>query len=345
MSQVPRHILVIRLSALGDVAMLVPVLRQLLKNYPEIRISLLTRPFFNPLFSEFPQLEVVEGHFKNEHKGVPGLWKLSKELKALKCEAVADCHHVLRTRILKIFTGLSPWNSINKGRKEKNALTSGKIFVPLRTTHERYADVFRKMGYEIQLDNPIFPDKPFLPEKFLNTLANGKNLIGVAPFAAHSGKAYPLDKMKTVISGLKGMGEVILFGGGEGEVQSLNDLASLYDHVHTWAGKISFQEELTLIRNLSLMVSMDSGNAHLAAAYGIDTITLWGVTHPFAGFAPFNQDEGNSILADRDSFPEIPTSVYGNRFPKGYEKAISTITPEEVLDKVKACLDRAYTSS
>ena len=58
---------------------------------------------------------------------------------------------------------------------------------------------------------------------------------------------------------------------------------------------------------------MDSGNGHLAAMYGIPVITVWGVTHPYAGFAPFLQPEENSITADREQFPLIPTSVYGNK--------------------------------
>ena len=55
------------------------------------------------------------------------------------------------------------------------------------------------------------------------------------------------------------------------------------------AGKYKFKEELALISNLDLMVSMDSSNGHLAAIYGVPIVTLWGVTHPFLGFAPFGQ--------------------------------------------------------
>ena len=61
------------------------------------------------------------------------------------------------------------------------------------------------------------------------------------------------------------------------------------------AGKLSFKEELELIRSLDVMVSMDSGNAHLAAMQDVKTITLWGVTHPYAGFAPFHQPEDYCI--------------------------------------------------
>jgi ADP-heptose:LPS heptosyltransferase len=87
------------------------------------------------------------------------------------------------------------------------------------------------------------------------------------------------------------------------------------------------------------MLSMDSANGHLAAMYGIPTVTLWGVTHPFAGLAPFEQAKENKLLAAREKYPLIPTSVYGNKFPRGYEKTIATIAPETVVKKIAGILE------
>ena len=97
---------------------------------------------------------------------------------------------------------------------------------------------------------------------------------------------------------------------------------------------MSLSEELELISNLDLMVSMDSGNGHMAAMYGVPVITLWGVTHPYAGFAPFNQPESHSLTSDRESFPMIPTSVYGNKVPGGYENVMRTIPPTRVYERI-----------
>ena len=98
--------------------------------------------------------------------------------------------------------------------------------------------------------------------------------------------------------------------------------------------QLNFKEELQLISNLDLMLAMDSGNGHLAAIYGVPTITIWGITHPYAGFAPFGQPEENSLLADRTKFPFIPTSIYGNKMPDGYENAMETIHPDKILEKI-----------
>jgi ADP-heptose:LPS heptosyltransferase len=83
---------------------------------------------------------------------------------------------------------------------------------------------------------------------------------------------------------------------------------------------------------------MDSGNAHIAAMLGIKVVTLWGVTHPYAGFYPFHQDPSNALLSDRTLYPKIPTSVYGNKFPEDYKNVMSTITPQSVIDKIESLL-------
>ncbi|MFL2638051.1 MAG: glycosyltransferase family 9 protein, partial [Flavobacteriaceae bacterium] len=105
--------------------------------------------------------------------------------------------------------------------------------------------------------------------------------------------------------------------------------------VFSLAEEFSLSDQLDFISNLDLMISMDSANGHLAAMYGVKVLTIWGVTHPYAGFAPFNQSSKYSILVDKNTYPKIPTSIYGNKYPKGYEKAINSISAEEIVKKVE----------
>ena len=128
---------------------------------------------------------------------------------------------------------------------------------------------------------------------------------------------------------------MLLFGGGTKELQELSSWDSGLGNCINTAGKLGFAEELALISNLDLMVSMDSANAHLAANYAVPTLTLWGLTHPYAGFYPFGQDPENALLSDRDRFPGIPTSVYGNKMPEGYGQVMESIAPEAVIEKIR----------
>lgn len=341
MSTPIKHILVIRLSAMGDVAMCIPILRRFTATYPEVQLTVLTRSFFAPFFKDIPNVKVFSPDLKGKHKGFLGIQKLSKELHRLNIDAVADLHNVLRSNILVQLLRLKgvPFKQIDKGRSEKKALTRAynKVFKPLKTTHERYADVFKALGYplDISIKNIVPIQKP-LPTKIASYIGETeKKRIGIAPFAAHEGKMYPLTHMQKVIQELSKTYKIILFGGGKHEKECLGEIANKCTDVISVAGKFSLEEELVLISNLDLMLSMDSGNGHLAAMFGVKVITIWGATHPYAGFKPYGQPDSYDVLPNREKFPLLPTSIYGNKKVKGYEHVMHSIAPEIIIETIK----------
>ena len=340
-----QHILIIRLSAMGDVAMTIPVIRALTEKYPDCKITVLSKPFFKPLFDTIPQVSFFAAQVNTKHKGILGLLKLYRELKKEKITHVADFHNVLRSKILRalfIFDG-KPSIFIDKGRAEKKALTrtKNKIFKQLKTSHQRYADVLNKLGFTLDLSNPTPINKIKLAEKItLYTGLKKDTWIGIAPFAAFKGKVYPLQLMEEVIEEMASKGfKIFLFGGGKREIEILNTLENIHDSIVNLAGKLSFKEELEVIGVLDLMVAMDSGNAHLAAMQQVKTITLWGVTHPYAGFAPFDQPDDYSVVSDLEKYPKIPCSIYGNKVANGYENVMETIAPTKVIEKIMYVLN------
>ncbi|WP_299761721.1 glycosyltransferase family 9 protein [uncultured Dokdonia sp.] len=336
--QQPQHILVIRLSAMGDVAMLIPVIYAFAKAYPETKITVLSKPFFKAIINTLPNVHFVAAETNTQHKGVIGIWKLSRQLKKRGITHVADTHNVLRSKILRFFLGL-PNAKIDKGRAEKKVLTASenKIFKPLKTTVQRYVEVFENVGFsEI---TPTLLSRPDIHRDVLNVIGKTNNkLIGIAPFAAHQGKQYPLDLMKEVIQKLDQQSGIRLFlFGAPNEKELLESLTETCENATVVAGALKFPEEINLIAQLDIMLSMDSGNGHLAAMYGVPVVSLWGVTHPYAGFAPFKQ-ETHCILSDREEYPAIPTSIYGNKVPEGYEEVMRTITPQMVIEKLMSLL-------
>lgn len=334
----------IRLSALGDVAMTVPVLKALAREYPGVKITLLTRLFFAPLFADIPQVVVFPLDLKSRHKGFIGLIWLFGDLKNAGFDAVADLHQVLRSMVLGLLFRLigTPVKTIHKGRLEKKRLTRAvnKVWKPLKMTHQRYVDVFEKLGFTISLDKNIPSSKKPIGQllKKLKIDAS-KKLIGIAPFAKLASKTYPKDLMLDVVR-LLGKSEkyTLLLFGAPNEFEALEFFSSKQANTLNLAGKMTFTEELQLISNLDLMLSMDSGNAHLAANFGVPVITLWGVTHPYAGFAPIYQPMENALLPDRNRYPKIPTSVFGKTVPKGYADCMRSIEPRTVVDRVDRVL-------
>ena len=336
----PTHILVIRLSALGDVAMMVPVIRVLLVSYPNVKVTVVSRIQFKPIFDAIPGVNFLEADVYGKHKG-PGLLKLAREARSLGVDAVADMHNVIRSKIIRTslkFKGIQN-ATIDKGRAEKKFLTAGnrKELPQIKSTHERYADVFRKLGFKIDMADHSFPKRMDVSPRIQHFFGNEpKKAIGIAPFAAYASKMYPLEMMKEVIGELdrSDLCKIFLLGGGPDETEILKAMAAEFSNVENVADQLTFQEELSLICNLDLMVAMDSSNGHLAAMYGVPVITLWGVTHPCLGFKPFNQPDTNQLLCDRQKFPLIPTSVYGNSYPVGYENAMESIPVETVVKKI-----------
>lgn len=331
---------------MGDVAMLVPVVRALLHEQPELKITLVSRGFFAPFFAEFAQVQFLAVDLKDRHKGLSGLYRLMNDIRATGAEALADLHCVLRSRIVGGFARLAgmPVVTLDKGRAEKKALTraENKVFVPLKKTTERYADVLRALGFSVDLSQPPFPEQARLDENVRAVTGNKTaKWIGVAPFAQHPGKVYPADLMREVLERLNNWGtvRVFLFGAGATEADQIEELRRDLPNVHSMVGRLPFAQELQLIANLDAMLSMDSGNAHIAAMYNVPTITLWGATHPYAGFAPFNQPEVNALTADRTQYPLLPTSIYGNKIVPGYEQAMRSISPAQIVERIQQVLN------
>ncbi|MGI9531868.1 glycosyltransferase family 9 protein [Lutimonas sp.] len=340
----PKHLLIIRLSALGDVAMTVPIILALRQQYPTLKITVVSKAFQSSIFKDIPEVNFFPVDFDEYKNGVFGLNELYKDLSKFGIDAYADLHNVLRTKVINLFFKLDTINTaaISKGRSERKELTAlkEKQISPIKSIFERHADVCKKLNLPIDLSTINMLDKQALSKKTKQLTGEKKSYwIGVAPFAAYRTKVYDLESMKQVIKSLvKADRKVLLFGGGKTEIDKLEILAADSDNSINMAGKLSFDEELALISNLDLMLSMDSGNGHLASMYGVPVITMWGNTHPYAGFVPFRQPLENSLIPDLTKFPFIPTSVYGNKVIPGYEDCMKTIPPASVISKINSVL-------
>jgi ADP-heptose:LPS heptosyltransferase len=287
-----------------------------------------TNKNWGPLCEGIPRLVFVPADLKGVHKGVKGLYRLFSSLRSLYPEisAVADLHQVLRSRIVRTFYRLSgiPVAVIDKGREGKKQLTrkENKVLQPLPTTIDRYRQVFRELGLE-----PGTPGSGTLPRQ-----ANDKLQIGIAPFATYKEKTYPIEKMEEVIRQViaKEGVEVLLFGGGAQEIAQLNALAAKFNRVRVMS--FGLKEELSVISGLKLMVSMDSANMHLASLFGVPVVSVWGATHPYAGFMGYGQKE--EYAAQIDLYCR-PCSVFGNKpCYRGDHACMEQLSPEQIVEKI-----------
>ena len=319
---------------MGDVAMTVPIIRLVIAQHPKLKISILTKPAYVEIFREFTQANIIALD-KKKHKGLLGLIKLFNELRALDIDSVIDLHNVLRTKFLKVLWG-NNFYQIKKGRAEKKQLVNGKIFYQLKSTHQRYLETFNCLGLNLSLSYHKFPQRKDRNKlKLIRSNNLTSKIIGIAPFAKHKAKTYSLQKTSRLIERLSINNTILLFGGGAEEIAKLDEISKNNKNTINLAQGLSFSSQLDYISTLDLMISMDSANGHLAAMYGVKVLTIWGVTHPYAGFTPFDQPITNSITVDRNEFPKIPTSIYGDKYPNEYQNAIDSIVVEDILKKAE----------
>lgn len=335
-------VMAVRFSAMGDVAMTVPVLYSACRCYPDIQFVMVTRPSMCDIFVRPPSnLRLVGADVKHDYTGPKGMYRLVAELvKEYRPDAFIDLHDVIRTRLMGLFSRLRGLrcSRIDKGRSHRRALTRryNKRLLPMVSMRSRYREAFFRIGLPVtEHFNGLYGGHAKAPVADFASITSlvkqpGEQWIGIAPFAAHKGKIYPPEKMERVMELLRNDGQtrrIFLFGGGGEEAAILGRWAFEFPGVVSLAGKrYGFRAELALMNHLDLMVSMDSANMHLAAIAGTRTLSIWGATHPYCGFKGWHQNDSDILQA-----PLIcrPCSVFGDKpCYRGDYLCLNSIKPE-----------------
>ncbi len=325
---------------MGDVAMTTPVLRELTESYPDARVVMLTREFFRPFFFGIERFELHDLRLKGEHAGLKGLWRLYRELcAAYKIDVVVDLHDKIYSKLLLLFFRVGGYKcvSIDKGRAGKKALTRAKdkVMIQQKTSIERYADCFAAVGFPLKISNHFKKFQRPLPD-FIEPC---DKLIGIAPFASFAGKIMPTGLLEGVLSEIAKKYpdyKIIIFGGGESERVEAERLEKEHTNALSAIGRLSLESEMDLMANLSVMIAMDSSAMHLCSLVGTRVVSLWGATHPLAGFLGWGQSSSDVVQLEMDC---RPCSVYGNkpclRAQDEQYKCLGDIKPEMLVERLK----------
>jgi ADP-heptose:LPS heptosyltransferase len=349
-----RTVLIARFSALGDVAMTVPVIFSVCRCYPDIHFVLVTRQSMTGIFVNSPaNLELVGVDVKNKYAGIRGLHQLVSDLcEKHQFDAFVDLHNVLRTRIIGIFCrlrGIKTYH-LNKARSRRRALTrrNNKVMLPLVSQRARYREVFFSAGLPLtEKFNGLFDGHAVAPVDKFAAITQPKpdniDWIGIAPFSAHRGKIYPPELMEQVVKHLaeRDNTRIFLFGAGDSESAILNEWADKYPAITSLAGKkYGFEAELSLFNHLDVVITMDSANLHLASIAGTQTISIWGATHPYCGFKGWRQSDNDMVQLPLTC---RPCSVFGNKpCYRGDYLCVSGIRPDVIYNKVIEKLSKTH---
>ena len=339
------NILIIRFSAFGDVAMTLPALYSVAKAYPNHIFYMLTSKNFEGLFTnQLSNIKVIGVDLKM-YKGVNGLLRLANKIRMnYKIDVVADLHSVLRSQFIRSYFFLhgKKVKYIDKERAKKEAIVKHKApLTKLKHSIDRYRDVFSKLGFDSEMSFVSYFENKTRNVAALDNLSFDVSTpnIGIAPFAMHAEKMYPIDKMEEVLKAIvaKSNTHVYLFGGGKEEKEKFEEWEVKYPNVTSVIGKLTLENELLLISYLSVLVSMDSANMHLASLVNTPVVSIWGATHPYLGFYGYKQPLSNAVqLEDLDC---RPCSVFGN-VPcwRGDHACMNRIAPQTIVDKIDAVI-------
>lgn len=338
------HLVVLRFSAIGDVALTLPVLRGLLIINPTLKITLVSNPMFGAFFRDVDRLQLFPADFKEKYAGLRGLYRLSKDLAAIgDFDYVIDLHGVIRSYILCLLFSIKGKHiyRIDKGRKDKRDLIKGRIFHPLKHTTERYLDVFRHMPLKTWIPfDSYFNMDPESLEKLLKRFPKKakESWIGIAPFSKHHLKNWSLEYMKSLMRMIAKNVNVrfIIFGGGPKELAEIDRMTSDFPGSMNAARDLNFNEELDLISQLDVMISMDSANMHMASLAGVKTVTIWGATHPYAGFSAYHANNSLDIQITKEELHCRPCTVFGQgTCHRGDFACMNWLTPEKVYQEIR----------
>jgi ADP-heptose:LPS heptosyltransferase len=333
---------------MGDVALIVPVIRSLIAAHSNVEVTVVTRPRFAPFFYDIERVKVFPADVDHTYNGIFGMRELFRTLiRKASYDIVIDLHDHLRTKILRTFFKLffADVFVFHKGRKEKKAFTrkKNKIASPLPHTVDRYKAAFEQAGFSFDMLPPPYfelnENLQTVAREWLETkgLKKEEKWIGLAPFAMHATKMWPLENYSALIANIleKTPARFFLFGGGAKEIKYFESLRKKYPEACVIAaGELKIRQEIALMKHLDVMVCVDSANMHLAALADVPVFSIWGGTHPHVGFAPYSKDAA-ILQITRDELPCRPCSVYGREtcYVGGFP-CVTRISAELIAEQV-----------
>lgn len=339
-----RHILVIRLGTLSSVAMCVHALRGLVRDFPTLRITVLTRSEWQPLFRNVDGLEFIFAD-EERYKGLAGKFRLWRGLQRLRADAIADLSVTPLSRLLSF--SFTPWRRkvarLESIRLEGKALTRKyrKVMVQLAPLASRSRDLFGSLGLPFCMPAPVKRRRNVPLPAIIDILAGEKtgNWVGIAPLSNYNGTCYPIPHAARLVELLAGRySKVFVFGKGEYQRQFSEGMQELHPNVISVAERLSLNEHLDLLCSLDAVVSVDGDILRLCSLVGTPAVSLWGATHPFLNSSGYGQNPENAIQKE---LPCRPCSTSGRRrCLMGDYQCMHSITPEEVFRKVKSVTGR-----
>ena len=270
--------------------MTTPALAGLKKNFPQARISVLCTGWVAPIFTEHPAVaEVIIFDRENRHRGLSGLWRLTRELKKRRFDMAVLFQNAFEAALLA-WLARTPlrlgYNTDARGPLLNRAVRLRPEDKKIHET-EYYQQLLARSGLETINTAPVFylsQESRFKASTRLEALdLTGEFLLGLAPGATYGpAKQWPAERFaETANMILEGTGGTALIFGSQAEADVT---ARVKKHLKAQAldlaGRTELGEAGALIERCCLFLTNDSGLMHVAAAVGTPLVAVFGSTNP-----------------------------------------------------------------
>lgn len=330
----------LRLSSLGNVAMMVPLLTKLSQSNPDWRFVVVSLKPLDPLFYGLNNVIFYETPAQVEHS--THMLELYHQLKHFKADIAIDLQGDFRTwRLMTHFrwdrvkTYRIPSNKVSQQLLIRKGYTSAQ---PIETEIERYEAICREAGFRVEGDVPLLKVNPFAEQDVIEHFGTKQGRwIGIAPFAKHLSNVLPFRTSKEVIDyySRQPNTHIFLFGAGHVETEMLKQWADQWTNVDSVTDILSLDSELELMRKLDVLFCMDSANQHLAALVGTPTVSAWCATHPYMGFAAWGKGSTYILQLPLEC---RPCTVHGTEKCRLHTFACRQISSEMIINRMDSLL-------
>lgn len=335
----PKKFLIIRLSSLGDVLISTSAV-QYLSRQGDFEIHFLVRREFKDLITGNPLIKKI--HILDRKEGLQGLRLLKKNIQSENYDCIFDLQNNLKSRYLS--------GSFHSERFSKRTLSRflyvnfriGSYAKQILSVPDRYLNTIDQFFYHSRQEHQTEDLKPLLildektDKKGRDVWKQNKDFhYLMAPGARHYTKRWPEDYYAELIKILyERTGKKTLLVGGPDEITTCESIIkqSISRKVQTalsLAGSISLLETAAVIKHASVFVSNDSGLMHVASAFSIPQIAIFGSTTEHLGFFPQNK---KAIIAEQKLSCRPCTHVGRANCPRKHFQCMKEIKPDAIAD-------------
>ena len=307
-----RRILVRSVNWVGDAVMTTPAIGAIREQFSQAEITLLANPLVSQLFSPHPWVDRVITFDRNgAHYGITGKLRLAAELRRQAFDAAIILPNSFDSALIPWLAGIPI--RLGKSSDGRGLLLNGRYRPDEQAIgcHEvkYYLGLVKYFGINGQVSAPLLSTTPAEDDEARALLAGhaiqaGDFVVGINPGAAFgSAKRWYPDRFAEVARYLirERQAKVVIFG-GPGETDIAAEISGLLNgDCLNLAGTTSVRSLMALIRNCQLFVTNDSGPMHIAAAFGVPLVAIFGSTD-HATTSPYT-DRAVIVRKDCDCAP------------------------------------------